>query len=460
MKPNISGPFDVISSEAAANFEAVFSEDEICAALKACDGNKVPGPDGFNLACIQKCWPVMKSEIIQMIHEFHTNAKLSSGVNSSFIALILKKDNPSGLGDYRPISLSAFVSGRHILDGVLIANEVVDGWHKAKNKGIILKLDFEKAYDSLNWEFLLPMLGKFGFGAKWIRWMKTCIITTMVSILVNGAPIEEFQPQKGLRQGDHLSPFLFIVAVEGLNLLLERAIEKGLIKGASVGFDQLAEGLNLLLERAIEKSLIKGASVGFDQLGISHLQFADDTIIFCEGLLLGANPRRKSTWSPVVDKFQKKLSSWKRKLLSFAGKLTLIKSALSNLPIYFLSILKMPKGVVKSISKLQANLLWEGSATNTKVHMVKWKEVTNSKNQGGLGVRDLGEANECLLLMWWWRYGSDDKALWKSVIYSRYGRISGGWTPTMNQSVGVSIVWKDISQLFVANQQLGEFFGD
>ncbi|XP_028122593.1 uncharacterized protein LOC114319737 [Camellia sinensis] len=404
----------------------------------------------------------MKSEIVQLFHEFHTNAKLSYGINSSFMALIPKRDSPSGLGDYRPISLvssiykmlakvlskrikqvllavisevqSTFVSGRHILDGVLIANEVVDRWHKARKKGIILKLDFEKAYDSLSWDFLLSMLGSFGFGARWIRWMKTCVITTMVSVLVNGSPTEEFQPQKGLRQGDPLSPFLFIVAAEGLNLLLGRAIEKG---------------------------LFKGASVGSNQLGISHLQFADDTIIFCEGgLPLGANPRRKSTWDPVVAKFQKKLSSWKRRLLSYAGRLTLIKSALYNLPIYFLSIFKMPKGVVKAISKIQANFLWGSSVASRKVHMVKWKEVTKGKNQGGLGIRDLGVVNECLLLKWWWRYGSEDKALCKEVIYSRYGKISRGWSAWLNHPVGVSLVWKDISQLSTVNQQLGEFFGE
>ncbi|CAL5381019.1 unnamed protein product [Camellia sinensis] len=173
----------------------------------------------------------------------------------------------------------------------------------------------------------------------------------------------------------------------------------------------------------------------------------------------GANPRRMCTWNTVVDKVRKKLSSWKRKLLSFAGRLTLITSVLSNLPIYFLSIFRMPKGVVKALVKLQSSFLWSGSGIKKKVHLVHWGKVTQSKNQGGLGVKDLGEVNDCMLLKWWWRYDSDDKALSKSVVCSRYGRIDRGWMPSLNISDGVSSVWKEIVQLTSVNQPLGEFYG-
>ncbi|KAF5952992.1 hypothetical protein HYC85_010936 [Camellia sinensis] len=160
------------------------------------------------------------------------------------------------------------------------------------------------------------------------------------------------------------------------------------------------------------------------------------------GLPLGANPRRKSTWDSVVAKFQKKLSSWKRRLLSFAGRLTLIKSALSNLPLYFLSIFKMPKGIVKAISKIQANFLWGSSAASRKVHMVKWREVTKGKKQGGLGIRDLGVVNECLLLKWWWRYGSEDTALWKDVICSSLSIEKEDTLQQMCAKIGASGRWQ------------------
>ncbi|XP_028066481.1 uncharacterized protein LOC114269378 [Camellia sinensis] len=226
----------------------------------------------------------------------------------------------------------------------------------------------------------------FGFCDKWIRWMKACISLTSVSVLVNGAPTEEFQPQKGLRQGDPFLPFLFIIAAEGLNLLLARAKVHGLFRGAIICSNDVS---------------------------VSHLQFADDTIIFCKGdnedilnikrVLRWANPRKQSTWNPVVQKVKKKLSSWKRKLLSYVGRLTVIKAVLGNLPIYFLSLFRMPKSVVKALDKLQSSFLWGGNVNKRKMHLVKWKEITKSKSQGGLGVRDLGEVNECLLLKWWRR---------------------------------------------------------
>ncbi|CAL5428787.1 unnamed protein product [Camellia sinensis] len=102
--------------------------------------------------------------------------------------------------------------------------------------------------------------------------------------------------------------------------------------------------------------------------------------------------------------------------------------------------------------------MWGGSKDGRSVHLVNWGEVTKNKNQGGLGVRDLGEVNDCMLLKWWWRFGAEDKALWKSVVCSRYGRVGGGWLPSLHNIDGASTIWKDIVQIFSLNQSLGGFY--
>ncbi|XP_028103519.1 uncharacterized protein LOC114302671 [Camellia sinensis] len=355
-----------------------FSEAEVWGAVKGCDENRAPGPDGLNLACFQKLWKVMKSDVLNFLSEFHKNCKLVKGINSSFITLVPKKENPVGLADYRPIT---FIGERNILDGVLVANEVVDSWKKSRKKGLIIKLDFEKAYDSLNWEFLLSMMVNFGFGGKWVEWIAVCVTSAKLSVLVNGSPTKEFSPQRGLSQGDSLSPFLFIIAAKCFSILMSRALDLGLIKGVKIGSNGLV---------------------------LTYLQFVDDSLLLCEadaleylGLPLGANPSRKATWRPVFDKFRSKLAGWKRKLLSFAGRLTLIKYVLSSLPLYYLSMFKLPQGVTRDLDKLQASFLWSESELKKMVHLVKWKEVAKPVDQGGMGVRRVKEVNKCLMLKWW-----------------------------------------------------------
>ncbi|PNX68012.1 cysteine-rich receptor-like protein kinase, partial [Trifolium pratense] len=217
-----------------------FSLDEVKAAVWDCDNYKSPGPDGINFGFIKDFWAEMQGDVMRFISDFHRNGRLTKGLNATFIALIPKVDSPQRLNDFRPISLvgslykilakvlanrlrlvmgsvvsasqTAFVQGRQILDGILVVNEVVDEARKSKKELLLFKVDFEKAYDSVDWGYLDSVMGNMGFPNLWRKWIKECVCTATASVLVNGSPSDEFPLERGLRQGDPLSPFLFLLA--------------------------------------------------------------------------------------------------------------------------------------------------------------------------------------------------------------------------------------------------------
>ena len=134
---------------------------------------------------------------------------------------------------------TAFLSGRQILDGVLIANEITNYAKQAGLNLLLFKVDFEKAFDSVNWSFLLYVMDKMGFGVKWRHWIKGCISSASVSVLINGSPSCEFTMERGLRQGDPLSPFLFIIVAEALQVLMLEACNLGVFRGVLIGDDEV-----------------------------------------------------------------------------------------------------------------------------------------------------------------------------------------------------------------------------
>lgn len=183
--------------------EKPFLEDEIKKAVFEMSRDKSPGPDGFSMAMFQECWEVIKKDLVEVFREFFENGVINSCTNASFICLIPKKDRSINIKDYRPISLvtslykiiakvlslrlrevlsetiteaqGAFVKGRQILDAVLIANELVEDYKKRKKEGVVFKLDFEKAYDHVDWNFLDYALERKGFGERWRGWIRGCL---------------------------------------------------------------------------------------------------------------------------------------------------------------------------------------------------------------------------------------------------------------------------------------------
>ncbi|OMO97058.1 reverse transcriptase [Corchorus capsularis] len=261
-----------------------FTEDEIKLAAFQMNPSKSPGPDGFNPCFYQKYWSIVGGDVTRLALEFHNEGKPLPDINHTTIVLIPKVADPSCVKEFRPISLcnvlikiitkaltnrlklilpqiisetqSAFVPGRQMFDNSMIAFEIIHHMSNSRSHSkqhMALKLDLRKAYDRVEWQFLEDVMRVMGFSERWISSVMTCVRTVTYSVSVNGNHSERIYPTRGIRQGDPLSPYLFLLCMEGFTSLLKTAELNGNIEGVSVA-------------RHAPK--------------ISHLFFADDILLF------------------------------------------------------------------------------------------------------------------------------------------------------------------------------------
>jgi hypothetical protein len=286
-RPTLDGvPLNSISEVDSAGLTAPFGEEEIRGVILTSDGSKFPGPDVFNFTFYKRFWDLLKGDVGMMFDQFYHSTTLPRGFSSYFVTLIPKVHSPTSLGDFCPIPLlgsiyklvakvlagrlapvmdklissneSAFIKSCQLVDGVVAVNEIIDFARKARKDCLIFKVDFEKAYDSVSWNFLEYMMRQLGFSVMPCRWIRACVCCGNLSVLVNGCPTDEINIQKGLKQGDPLAPFHFWLVVEGLS---------GLVRSAEA------------------RGLYHGFKVGNSGLSISHLQYANDTLLLGEATM-------------------------------------------------------------------------------------------------------------------------------------------------------------------------------
>lgn len=171
------------------------------------------------------------------------------------------------------------------------------------------------------------------------------------------------------------------------------------------------------------------------------------------GIPLGVKHKDGSIWDPVISLFENRLAGWKRSLLSKGGRLTLIRSTLSNLPMYYLSILTVPAKVAKRLESIQCWFLWGDGESKRKYHLVQWRNVKLTFEEGGLGVRSIVEMNMALISKWLWRFWYEEGFLWRRVVEARWGvRREVGSRSKMRRPYGVGL-WKSIGMRSLAMQE-------
>uniref|UniRef100_A0A803P9U4 Reverse transcriptase domain-containing protein n=1 Tax=Cannabis sativa TaxID=3483 RepID=A0A803P9U4_CANSA len=414
-----------------------FTKEYVKEALDQIHPLKAPGKDGLPGLFYHNHWEEVGHEVIATCLEVLNNKMDCSCLNDTLLCLIPKIKDPTKVSDYRPLSLcnviykviskclanrmklsmekvisknqSAFIKGRQIQDNAIIGFESLHCMKKGRfgnGKKMALKLDMSKAYDRVEWDFIEEMMRCLGYEEQWISKIMGCVKTVTFSVLLNGEAKGNIVPKRGLRQGDPLSPFLFLICSEGLSCLLNEASRANKIHG-----------------------------LRFGNLGrrLTHLLFADDCLIFVDATMEESKAIKEvldsySTLSGQCINFTKSNLCVGNKIKNTDGQR--LASALKKLLVWYGTKcgknskdgkwVYSPKPAVSEIQALIARFWWGSSTTKHQIHWGNWEKLCKDKWSGGMGFRDLEDFNQALLAKQGWKLVTNPDSLVAQVLKALY----------------------------------------
>ena len=378
---------------------------------------KALGPDGMPLIFFQHYWKEIGGDVADAVLFCLNSGQIPTGINHTHITLIPKVKSPEKVTEFRPIALcnilykliskvlanrlkvilpnvlsksqSAFQFDKAISNNILVAFETLHHM-KMKKSGKIgsmtLMLDKSKAFDKVEWAFLLKLMEKMGFDGKWINLILECISTISYSILVNSEPKGNIVPSRGIRQGDPLSPYLFLLCSEGLNALIQQAVNEDKIRGyslcrygpkishlffaddsllfchAQISDTQTIQGILDLYEHASRQRIDKEKTTLFFSKSIT-METKNSIKNFLGGpeikeyekylgLLAVLGRNRSASLNFFKEKVWGKIQGWKEKLLSQAGKEVFLKAVVQAIPAFAMSCFRLLVGLCKEIEMI------------------------------------------------------------------------------------------------------------
>jgi exonuclease III len=511
---------------ALADLERPFAEEEIRSALLTMRTDASPGPDGFSPGFFKTFWPLVKGDLSDLMAAFHSGTTKLQPINQAYMALLPKRDDVVTADGFRPISLqgtalkilckvltrriqphipalvsidqSGFIRGRNITDNFAYAAELVQCCYKRRVPTIVLKLDFRKAFDSVDWSALDCILHARGFGDKWCSWIRAILETGRTAVLLNGVPGRWFDCKQGLRQGDPLSPYLFIIVADVLQQLITGDVEPDRLRHPLVDdlpcpVIQYADD-TLLLLRATPDQLLRaktlldtfsratGLEINFQKSAFVPICVpegrADElaALVGCApaefpqtylGLPLTARKLRVQDLQHLVVKVEKRAPGWKSSLLNLGSRLTLTDAVLSALPSFAMSVIPLPVTTIDRMNRPRRGMLWKGKAACSGGDcQVAWQDVCRSRAEGGLGVHDLRRQNTCLLLKFVHKLLRGDDTPWTRWVRRWYGANgiaeppSSLDTPAWRSFKRIFAVYRGLTNVKVGNGATTSFWFD
>lgn len=434
------------------------------------------------------------------------DCRLLHRLNSAYMILLSKKEDAICVGDYRPISLvhsfaklvtkilanrlapklqllvsnnqSAFIRVRCIHDNFALVQHMVRYLHARKIPVLMLKIDITKAFDSVSWAFLLEILEHLGFGPRWRNLVSNLLRTSTTRVMLNGQPGGLIQHRRGLRQGDPLSPMLFILVMDVLTALIAKAEQQGLLKPLmqrSVGHrvsiyeddvvlftspdDRDIDLIVAILDKfgeatGLRANLAKSSMIPIrcSELQVQEISQTASYVITLFpsrylGLPLSIRKLTRADLQHLIDKIADKLPGWKAALLDKAGRLILVRAVLTAIPIYTLIAMDLPKWVIKALEKIIRAFLWRGRKEARQGHCpVAWDRVARPLHLGELGIHNLKMISWALRMHWLWLQKTQPDKPWAKFSITVPNNIKAMFHISVVTEVGdgnTTLFWQD-----------------
>ena len=425
---------------------------------------KAPGNDGLTVEFYKSFWPLVGHLVVDSLNEAYDCGELSTSQKMAIIKLIEKKGKDKlYIKNWRPISLlnvdvkiaskalakrlepilpliihknqNAYVKGRSIFDSTRIIDDIMFFTKENNLSGLLLAIDFEKAFDSLDWNFLTKALSAFNFGSSFIKWVNTFYSNIQSCVMNNGFSSVHFDVLRGVRQGDPLSAYLFIIALEILAINIRSSENIRGIKlrdGQEVELTAFADDMTTFL---LDKESIDNLFIMLDDFGICsglklnrskleaisigspstnlNINFDLCNSIKILGIFFSYNAKEalRLNFESILESLKKKLNLWKWRNLTILGRIQIVKSFAISKCLYRASQISFPKEIIKSANTIIYDFIWKGK------DKVKRRALINNIENGGLKMLHLESLIEAQKISFFKRYADPDYAAdWKFVL--------------------------------------------